>query len=78
MIELTLENAEWGDIDIEVRYSSQGIENITVDGREPKGHEVKMINMSIKKTEEEVSWAIHQDAKETEYDNRMFAGRAYA
>lgn len=76
--EMTLENIEWGNIDIEVRYSSQGIESITVDGREPKGRELEMINMDIKKIEEEVSWAIDQDAKETEYDNRMFAGRAFA
>ncbi len=78
MLEITLKNCEWKNIDIEVSYSSHGIENITVDGREPKGYEVDMINMSMQEIEEEVSWQIYQDAKESECDNRMFMGRSYA
>ncbi len=78
MLEITLKNCEWKDVDIEVSYSSQGIENITVAGREPKGREIDMIHASLQEIQEAVCWQIYQDKKESEYDNRIFAGRTYA
>lgn len=72
--EMTLENIEWGNIDIEVNYS-EGIESITVNGKQPKGREIEMINMSLRKIEEEVSWRVYQNIKEVEYENRLFMGK---
>jgi hypothetical protein len=71
---MTLENLEWGNIDIEVNYS-EGIESITVNGKQPKGREIEMINMSLREIEEEVSWRVYQNIKEVEYENRLFMGR---
>lgn len=72
--EMTLENIEWGNIDIEVNYS-EGIESITVNGKQPKDREIEMINMSLREIEEEVTWRVYQNIKEVEYENRLFMGR---
>jgi 3-deoxy-D-manno-octulosonic-acid transferase len=75
MFELILENCEWGNLKIEVQYSEAGIESITVNGKQPKGREIEMINMSLREIEEEVTWRVYQNIKEVEYENRLFMGR---
>ena len=77
LIEMALQNCEWGDLNIEVHCSKHGIKEITVDGKRPQGREVEMINMSLQEIQKEAAWLIYQDAKETEYENRLFMGRIF-
>lgn len=77
LLEMILKNAEYGYLEIEVSYSKDGIEDITVNGERPQGREIEMINMSLPKIKDAVNERLYQDAKETEYEDRLFLGRAF-
>jgi hypothetical protein len=49
--------------------------NIKYNGKQPKGREIEMINMSLREIEEETAWKIYQNTNEVEYENRLFMGR---